>query len=233
MKWSILIGSFLFLSLACSPSRGLHVESLQETLRQDAASFEGTGAVVTDPAASLRRIPPTLALYLKPTGYLGRAFEWDDHDRDLALAWARELAARSVLAGARFVSPASLKGSTLLELRQAAERYGADAILVLDGAAEVDRYNNYKAPLLYWTIVGAYVADGTHSDALCLIKATLWDVKTGGRLFTETAEGRTGQVGPAALVNDRDEVVRAKKQALDRLLSRIAERLEAAIGAKR
>src|SRR5262245_169947 len=208
-----LIAFALFISAGCSTSHGLHLESLEERLRQDALSFEGT----PDQDARAGRMPPTVALYLKPTGFLGRSFEWDDKDRDLVLTWAKKLASTKVLAGARFVSPASLKGNSLVELRQAAERYGANAVLVLDGAAEVDHYNNYKGFLLYWTIVGAYVADGTHSDALCVIQASMWDVKTGSRLFSETGKGNANLVGPAALVDDNVVVKEAKAKALEEL----------------
>jgi rhombotail lipoprotein len=100
-------------------------------------------------------------------------------------------------------------------------------VLVFDGAAAVDRYNNYKAALLYWTIVGAYLADGTHSDALCLVKATLWDVKTGVRLLEEQAKAESKTVGPAALVNDLEQIEKARMAALDLLFERLAGRIGA------
>jgi hypothetical protein len=96
--------------------------------------------------------------------------------------------------------------------------------LIFDGAIAIDRYNNYKAPLLYWTLIGAYLVDGTHSDALCLLKATLWDVKTGARLFEEQAEAETKSVGPAALVVDKEQVERARTMAMNTLLQRLADR---------
>jgi hypothetical protein len=78
--------------------------------------------------------------------------------------------------------------------------------------------------LLYWTIVGAYLADGTHSEALCLMKATVWDVKTGARLFDEQADALTRTVGPAALVDDGREIERAKTRAMETLLQRLTDR---------
>ena len=107
----------------------------------------------------------------------------------------------------------------------AAMRYGVDWILLFDGAAAVDRYNNYKGGMWYWTLVGAYLAHGTHSDALCVLQATLWDVKTGARLFQEQAEAQTKSVGPAALVDDMQEIERAKTQAMQTLLERVTARL--------
>ena len=112
----------------------------------------------------------------------------------------------------------------MTELRATATRYGFDWLLVFDGAAAVDRYNNYKAALFYWTIVGAYLADGTHSDALCVVKGTLWDVKTGAALFDEKAEAQTKTVGPAALVDDKREIEGAKRTAMNIIFQRLAER---------
>jgi hypothetical protein len=101
---------------------------------------------------------------------------------------------------------------------------------VFDGAAAVDRYNNYKAALLYWTILGAYLADGTHSDALCVMKATLWDVKTGAKLFEEEAEAQTKSVGPAALVDDGKEIEKARTMAMNSLLERLTKRFTVQAG---
>jgi hypothetical protein len=78
--------------------------------------------------------------------------------------------------------------------------------------------------------VGAYLADGTHSDALCLMKATVWDVKTGARLFDEHADAITRTVGPAALVDDGREIERAKTRAMDTLLQRLTDRFALLVG---
>lgn len=213
----------------CASSQGLHPDRLQAILQQEESRFIGTPSSAEPPT---RPNAPTLGLYLKPTGFLHREFEWTTRDRDTVLAWSKRLqpfGARSV----GFLSMSSLKGDTLTELRTSAARYGVDWLLIFDGAAAVDHYNNYKAPLLYWTILGAYFADGTHSDALCLMKATLWDVKSGARLFEQQAEGMTKKIGPAALVDDRDEIERARNAAMETLLQRLTDQFAAFTGTRR
>ncbi|MBA5867774.1 MAG: hypothetical protein GDA67_13865 [Nitrospira sp. CR1.3] len=216
----------LGLVAACSSSKGLPVETLQEILRQEAIRFEGERSPKPSPSHNFPPTPPALGLYLKPTGFLQHEFEWSNADRDHVLTWARRLTADHGLASANFVPQSSLKGDQLVQLRDSAARYGADFLLVFDGAAAVDRYNNYKGPLLYWTIIGAYVADGTHSDALCLIRGSLWEVKTGSLLFQEEAQGRAQTVGPAAFLEDDVVVEAAKAKALVELQRRIAERVK-------
>ena len=223
IRWALLVLGVLVEVAGCASSQGLSLDALQNEISREESRFLDAQATAVAPA---RPNAPKLGLYLKPTGFLNREFEWTSRDRDAVLAWSQ----RVPLGGGRstgFLTLSSLKGHTLRELLPIAARYGVDWVLVFDGAAAVDRYNNYKAPLLYWTIVGAYLADGTHSDALCLVKATLWDVKSGARLLEEQAEGEYKSVGPAALVSDLEQIERARMTAMNILLERLAVRLAA------
>jgi hypothetical protein len=62
------------------------------------------------------------------------------------------------------------------------------------------------------------------------MKATVWDVKTGARLFDEHADAITRTVGPAALVDDGREIERAKTRAMDTLLQRLTDRFALLVG---
>ena len=194
-----------------------------DVLRQEESRFVGASPANGIPG---RPNAPALGLYLKPTGHLHREFEWTGRDRDVLLSWSRQLPLGAGGKSTGFLTLSSLKGQNLTELRGTAARYGVDWVLLVDGAAAVDRYNNYKAGLLYWTIIGAFVADGTHSDALCVLKATLWDVKTGARLFEEQTDAKTEKVGPAALVEDKTVLELAKTRALEELTRRLDTQLK-------
>ena len=222
MMWrSLSLLTAVLIAGGCASSQGLSHDALADILRQEEIRFTGASASKGDPT---RPKAPTLGLYLKPTGHLYREFEWTSPDRDALLAWSRQLPLGAGGRSTGFLTLSSLKGESLTELRGTAARYGVDWLLTIDGTAAVDRYNNYKAGLLYWTIVGAYVADGTHSDALCVLKATLWDVKTGAALFDEEAEAQTKIVGPAALVDDKREIERARTTAMNLLMERLTKR---------
>lgn len=219
--WSLPLFTAILIAGGCARSQGLSHDALMDVLRQEESRFLGASAAHGTP---IRPNAPTLGLYLKPTGYLHREFEWTSRDRDALLSWSRQLPLGADGRSTGFLTLSSLKGHSLTELRGTAARYGVDWLLLVDGAAAVDRYNNYKAGLLYWTIIGAFVADGTHSDALCVLKATLWDVKTGAALFDEEAEARTKTVGPAALVDDDHEIERARTTAMNLLMERLTKR---------
>ena len=218
---SLPLFTAILIAVGCASSRGLSRDALVDVLRQDESRFVGAPAANGTPT---RPNAPALGLYLKPTGHLHREFEWTSQDRDALLTWSRQLPLDAGGRSTGFLTLSSLKGHSLTELRGTAGRYGVDWILIVDGAAAVDRYNNYKAGLLYWTIVGAYLADGTHSDALCVVKATLWDVKTGAALFDEEAEAQTKSVGAAALVDDEREIARARTTAMNLLMEKLTKR---------
>src|SRR5574341_1063770 len=193
-----IIAVALWLLTGCASSQGLHPEPLNQLLRYEEQRFVGElppKTIATNPSG---HTIPKLGLYLKPTGFLNREFEWTDGDRDTLMAWANGLRSSGLFSGASFVRQSWLKGNTLGELRQSAARYGADLLLIVDGAASVDRYKNHKASLLYWTILGAYLADGTHSDALCLLRGSVWEVKTGTRRVPVEGPGSVVDLGCGA-----------------------------------
>lgn len=220
-----MIVLMVWLTAGCAASQGLHPDQLRNMLQQEEARFGGSPTLQLPAADSSLATAPSVGLYLKPTGFLHRGFDWTDRDRETVLAWANKLQADGATTNGKFVPQSSLKGDTFTELRASAARYGADVLVIFDGAAAVDRYNNYKAPLLYWTILGAYLADGTQSDAICLIKASVWDVKTGARLFSEETDGLAKAVGPASFVDDSEVVRHARQQALGKLLNLVAQKL--------
>lgn len=220
-----VIAVLLCVLTGCASSQGLDPKPLNDLLRYEEERFIGEQPMSSHAARSSRPSALKLGLYLKPTGFIKREFDWTDDDRDTVLAWANGLRSTGVVSGSTFVSQSSIKGNTLTELRESASRYGADELLILDGAAAIDRYNNYKASLLYWTILGAYFADGTHSDALCLLRSSVWDVKTGTQLHTDDAQSTAKQVGPATQIEDRTTVSQACRQALTQLLATVKNRL--------
>ena len=220
-----IIAFTAMLAAGCATSQSLHPDRLRTVLAQEESRF--LGAPLSAPAIDAGKLSPpkALGLYLKPTGFLHHEFDWTDRDRDRVLEWSRSFPLGPGSRSAGFVHLSSIKGDTLTELRTSAARHGVDLLLVFDGAAAVDRYNNYKAPLLYWTILGAYLADGTESDALCLLKASIWDIKTGTLLAVEESEARVTTVGPAAFVDDDKSLLAARQQALSDLLEKLKTRL--------
>lgn len=215
--------AFLLVLTGCASSRGLHPDSLRQTLQDEEARFVGTPPSTSMSNSSTRQGPPKLGLYVMPTGFLRHEFEWTDADRESLLAWTDELQRDGFIGSSSFIQIASSKGDRLEQLRESAIRHGMDLLLIVDGAATVDRYSNYKGVLLYWTILGAYFVDGTHSDALCLARGSLWGVRGEAKLLEEEAQGLSKAIGPTALLEDREQVTTARRQALTKLMKKLRD----------
>jgi hypothetical protein len=214
----------------CASSRGFDREDMRALLRQNGASVIDQTA--PSPAAD-RPVSPgpfRFALYFVqrefPAHHTTRQMDWMSADKDLLATMLAPLQAERILTETFLLVDSTIRGNDARRIGQAGARYGADLVVTFDGVAAVDRYNNYKASLLYWTILGAYVADGTQSDALSVIRASILDVKTGLLLASDEAEGHAETVGPAAFVDDQATIEQAKKQALEHLGRRIAEQLK-------
>ncbi len=220
-----LFGLAVVILTSCAGSKGLDRASLQEALRADTEQLLAQ-ANPAPPQTSRLSVPFTLAVYLKPRTYLERRFEWTAADRETLTAWGERLKSDGILSNLLLLADSSVHGRGLNDIRLAAARYGADAVLIVDGAAAVDRYNNAKAAFVYWTILGAYLASGTQSDALVLLEGTFWEIRTQSLRFSVEAEALASTVGPAAFVRDHDTVEQAKRQALAALGKRLEDHLK-------
>ncbi len=228
---SLRILLVLLLSIAisaCTSARGLNRQLLQE-------SFHDHPEVVTDrDIASTMNLqaslpaPYRLAVFFKQENFPSRPVlqrvDWVSADADRvqrALALVRD---EGILQQSFLLADSTIQGNTFRDIRQAAARYNADALLVVNGASAVERYNNGHAAW-YATGIGAYLAHGTESHALFIMQGTLWDVRTGYLYGTQTAEGETTLIGPATSLDDKSAVAEAKDVALERFSKELADML--------
>jgi len=137
-------------------------------------------------------------------------------DKDALIKGLTPLRNEGIVADAFLLADSTIHGHDVPKIRQAAARYDADAVLIVEGVGTVDRYNNGYAAW-YATLIGAYLAPGTVSDALFMISGSLWDARADRLYATQTAEGRFTLVGSAALLEDGQALAQAKKAALDEI----------------
>lgn len=144
----ILLALVLF-PTGCASNQTQPIDSLQQILKDEEAQLVGAPLSEQTTAPSPRQGPPKLGLYVMPTGFLHHEFEWTDADRETLQAWTNGLQREGLISGASFLHLSSIKGNQWAQLRESAMRYGADLLLIVNGAAVVDRYDNYKGTLLY------------------------------------------------------------------------------------
>ena len=213
---------------ACTGARGLNRQLLQE-------SFHDHPEVVTDrdiaSTMTLQANLPTpyrLAVFFKHEDFPSRPalqrVDWVSTDADRVQRALAPVQEEGILQQSFLLANSTVQGTTLRDIRLAAARYNADALLIIDGASAVERYNNGHAAW-YATGIGAYFAHGTESHALFMMEGTLWDVRTGYLYGTQTAEGETTLVGPAPSLEDKTAVAEAKDVAFERFGKELADML--------
>lgn len=203
---------------ACTGSRGFDRHALKDSFQQDPD-------VVTDrDIASVLNLQPQLpspfrlAVYFKTQTVPFRATmhkpTWLGADKDLIIKKLQPVVEERVVENIFVLADSTVQGTLTRDIRLAAARYNADVVLIVESAAAVDRYNNGHAAW-YATGLGVYLASGTQSDALFMIEGTLWDVRTGYLYGTQSAEGTSQSIGPAASLDDKHVVARAREAAVE------------------
>jgi hypothetical protein len=161
--------------------------------------------------------PLRLALYFverdMPIRHSIRMAKWMDRDKDALMKGLTPLRNEGIVADTFLLTDSTVHGYDVQKIRQAAARYDADAVLIVEGVGTVNRYNNGYAAW-YATLIGAYFAPGTVSKALVMVSGSLWDARTERLYATQAAEGHSTLTGPAALLEDGQVLAQAKTAAL-------------------
>lgn len=212
-------------SIGCASSQGFDRAAISEALQIDLDRNDDQPPA--SPASTLS-LPFRLGVFFAdhdiPTGQSIRKVEWLGADRDQLLRLLAPLQDKQILTETVVLMDATLQGKNILAIRQAGARYGAGAVLIVEGAAAVDRYNNRYA-WLYPTWIGVYLAPGTESSALVALTGSLWEVQSERQLPTQAVEGVAKSVGPAVFVEDDSVVTQAKEAAIKALGERIIDQL--------
>lgn len=110
------------------------------------------------------------------------------------------------------------------EIRQMAARYGADAVAVVSGEAQVKEEANARA-VFYLTVVGCWLAPGSHRSVLFTARASVWDVRSGVLLASASAEAERSSTRPYALTNEDELTADAKDEAMESLADELQRQL--------
>ena len=214
------------LSCACA-SRGFDRGVLRREMQI------GEHAVVTDAdiAEALARKPQLtegfrVGIYLRDPEEQ-KAWRWTAADR------ARVLDAVGSADGvgeAFLISPLVVSRQDLRSIRLAAAEHGADALIVVAGAADVDVSANGWA-VTYLAVVPLLFAPGNDMDALFVARAAMWDVRNEYLCLTADSESARSQKRPAAFTEDRKALIdSARSDAVQQLTEEISKRLQRLAG---
>ena len=228
MQLSKAVWPLLFLLVTgCASSQGFDRAAMNEALHIDPNPIP-EGQPLARQSVHLStplRLGVFFANHDVPNRHSVRRVEWLAKDRDQLLHELAPLHDEHALTETFVLMDATLRSEDLRGIRQAGARYGADVVLIVQGIAAVDRYNNRFA-WLYPTLLGAYLAPGTESDALVMITGSLWAVHSEWHASIQTVEGVSKVVGSAVLVEERVALEEAKQHAIRTLGERITDQLQ-------
>lgn len=166
-------------------------------------------------------LPCKVAIYFRHGRW---SEEWTSNDKNRLLQLEPELQHRHLVSELLLVNDSIVSGDDLQEIRIAAARLGADAVLVINGSASTDKYSN---PLgaLYFALVPMFFVPGTETDALFLASATLWDVRNEYLYLSSEGEGLANQTRPIWFAEKKPVIAEAKSKAMEALQKALMARL--------
>jgi hypothetical protein len=214
---------------ACATSRGFDRGALRTEIGGQRTVTEDDIRKALELKAQLPR-PFKLAVYFstsknRPYYYGGGRWEWLGDDKDKFITALSPLRTQGVLSDLFVISDATLEGTDNRAIRLAAARAGADAVLIINGISDVDRYNNALGAT-YALLVTPFFVPGTVADGLFMVNAALWDVGNQYLYLSAEAEGTARQTEPAFYINEEHIVRDAKIVALDALAKEMLPRLQ-------
>jgi hypothetical protein len=225
--FAITVVLLVALSAGCAGSQGFDRAAMNEVLHVDPFSDRDSHAPsnLGSPLSPPFRLGIFFADHNFPNHQSLRKVEWLSADRERLLHGLAPLRDQQILTDIFVLMDSTVQAENIDGIRQAGARYGADAVLIVDGAGAIDRYNNRFA-WLYPTVIGAYLAPGTESDALVIATGSLWAVRSEWRAPIQTVEGVSKVVGSAVFVDDNAALEDAKRQAIQALGRRNVDQLQ-------
>lgn len=158
-------------------------------------------------------LPPTM---FNQAGW-GQAGETEGQRREVQ-AWGEKLRREGIVSDL-IIIPEILAGqirsrNSVKEIRVAAARLQADAVLILRSTTEVDGYLN-PLSVLDLTIVGMFLVPGHHKDALTIVEGMLVDNRNQYVYFAGSAEGTGSTLAPLAAIEEKDAIRDSRVSALN------------------
>ncbi len=184
-------------------------------LQQEAAPAADVAIAQAQALKPQLTFPCRVAVYLPPR----ISGPWKAKEKEIVDSWATSLKQDGIVSDMFLMCDMFTQGKehstnpTLTELRVAAARHGANALLVIQGDCEVDSGKN-PAALFNLTIIGGYLIPSSHRDATVTLQGALVDVGNGFLYTSIDAEGEGSVIRPAFLVEDKPAIERAKQKAL-------------------
>ena len=173
--------------------------------------------------------PFKLAVYFKSPKHNGSEkapWRWTQADKDQVFAATKELENQKMISKVFPLVRSVVPNENLHSLRLAAAQHGADALLVVGGVSDLDRYiNNWG--YTYSLIIPTLFVPGSEADSLFIANASLWDVRNEYLYLTAESESETNDTYiPAWGDSDKELIGKAKQSAVNDLKTQVVKMIK-------
>ena len=164
--------------------------------------------------------------FTQPTSkrYYGSLWNWRSEDKDIISTATDALKTSGIITETIVIGDDIVEGNDNRAIRMAAARVGADAVLIVRGTSDIDRYNNALG-YTYALILTPLFIPGTVADGLFMVTASMWDVQNQYLYLSAEAEGSSSQTRPAVFIEESQLIKAAKTDALTVLSKELSTRL--------
>jgi hypothetical protein len=215
MRRSFLVVFGVLLLAGCFHTSSFDRAHMISRLQTESASY----TVSDDEIAQVQEIKPQLQFPCRLAVYMSPAVQWSMKDKEQVKAWGDSLKKQGIVSDyflmSSLFSPgaASLGSKGQKEVRLAAARHGAEAVLIVHGVHQTDSYVN-PAALLNLTVVGGYIIPASHRDVLFMLQGAVVDVGNGFLYASVESEGMGKIMRPTFIVEEKDALEAARKDAV-------------------
>ena len=224
---TILFAAMIFTLGACA-SKGFNRGDLKEQAGIVKPVFDDQEIKAAfDKKANLPK-PFKLAVFFKSPkeGRSENQWRWTEQDKSIFEAIGSELKAQGLVAEVFPLLASLAPDESLKSLRLVAAKHQADALLIVTGATQIDRYTNSWG-WSYLMILPALFVSGSKADTLFLSNASLWDVKNEFLYLTAESEATTSETYVAAFgKSDKELIGESKTQALKGLKTELEKMIK-------
>ena len=195
------------LQIGCT-SRGFNRGELSQQFTLKAPAYDD--AKIRSIASKKPNLPKPFRVgvyFATPTIQADKAqWRWTDQDKRILDEVGRELKAQGLISDFFPILDTFVEARNLASLRVVAARHAADAVLVINGTGQVDRYFN-PAGLSYFLVLPALFVPGSQAETLFMANASLWDVRNEYLYLTAEAEATSNKRYVAAFRDEDKELV--------------------------
>ena len=156
------------------------------------------------------------------SGEYRRDWSWDDYEKKMVSSYADSLVKEGGVSEYFFIPEGNMPLQDLNAVMRKASENKADALLVIRGVINVNKYMNFFG-ILDPTIIGALVLPGSNMDVTLLAHLDLWDLKNQKPLISLKSDGIQKDFGTTLFIrtnsaNTENAVGNVKVDTLRKLL---------------